>query len=540
MRHAAFCTTEVRLSLRPRPLTRTGFTEVETPALLRSTPEGAREFLVPTRTAQSQRGEPTFYALQQSPQQPKQLLMASGVTDAYYQFAKCFRDEDGRKDRQPEFTQLDLEMSFVSGRGDSEPTSSGFAWRIGGQEVRDVVEGLVRSMWAAAGRKAELLPSSHFPVLPYERAMSRYGSDKPDLRFGLEIADLAPALCGDKHSPGLALDVLVCPHQVVNGTTLKLSGRQVEQALIQKSGSRSQVEHFKASATNLDTLASTLLRKSRHVATVLRQCDQTPEDLDSGAKILALVTCWRSAALSAPEHEQHGAQFERCDVFLSVREQPPQGGSTEAGDLRLRLGRTLAGENPAVYVAEPRILWVTEFPLFTRSDEEKNEAAHGRWSSSHHPFTAPAAQDVEKLLEALDKESPAERDACVATIHGQHYDLVLDGQEIAGGSVRVHDADLQELMFRRILELSDDETHRFAHLLQALRSGAPPHAGIALGFDRLMAILCDTPSIRDVIAFPKNTAGSDPLFGSPAPLSEDRDADRQVQSQLALYGLRKN
>lgn len=439
------------------------FCEVETPTLLRSTPEGAREFLVPTRGAPD--APPTFYALQQSPQQPKQLLMASGVTDRYFQFAKCFRDEDGRKDRQPEFTQLDLEMSFVRGAA-PDPAST---WRIGGTEVRDVTERLLRAMWAAAGRDAAQLPPGPFPVHSYAHVMQRYGSDKPDLRFGLAIADLAPALGAP---PSAALDVLVCPHYADGPAALKLSGRQVDQLLLRKDGQRSSIEHFKASIDDPAALAALLARKSRHLAAV---------QPDAGAHVGALTDALRAALADANAfaHASPLARAPRCDVFVAARALPADGGSTEMGDLRLRLAAALAAQYPAVIAPWPEVLWVTEFPLFTHADAEKDEAAHGRWSSSHHPFTAPAADDVPRLLDALRAPRPDAR--IVAAIRGQHYDLVLNGAEIAGGSVRIHDPHLQEAVLRRVLELSDEETQRFAHLLHALRCGAPPHAGIALG-----------------------------------------------------------
>ncbi|WFC97068.1 aspartate--tRNA ligase [Malassezia brasiliensis] len=498
------------------------FTEIETPVLLRSTPEGAREFLVPTRGAAD--APPSFYALQQSPQQPKQLLMASGVCDAYFQFAKCFRDEDGRKDRQPEFTQLDLEMSFVRG-AEHAPTG---AWHIGGTEVRDTTEGLVRAMWAAAGRSVAELPSGAFPVYSYADVMQRYGSDKPDVRFGLAITDLAPAVAPG--TPTHALDVLVCPHYALPHGTLKLSQKQIEQALVGKDGQRSRVEHFKADAEQVQALAERLWHKSRHVAQVRHAA---PADAVPAPFASALATALASANVFAGASPL--ARLPRCDVFVAARPLPVDGGSTEMGDVRLRLGAALAAQYTDVVRATPEILWVTEFPLFTHADADKDEAAHGRWASTHHPFTAPAAEDVDRLVAALRGGRPPAD--VVASIRGQHYDLVLNGHEIAGGSVRIHDARLQEAVLRSVLELTPDETQRFAHLLHALRSGAPPHAGIALGFDRLMALLCDTSSIRDVMAFPKSTAGADPLFASPAAL-EEGDAAR-ADAHLAPYRLQR-
>ncbi|WFD31934.1 aspartate--tRNA ligase [Malassezia sp. CBS 17886] len=509
------------------------FVELETPVLLRSSPEGAREFLVPTRAASGQ-GTPQFYALQQSPQQPKQLLMVSGMTDRYFQFARCFRDEDGRRDRQPEFTQLDMEMSFVSGagRGGTDP------WRIGGQEVRDAVQDVVRAMWEAAGA-APPLPDGVFPVYTYADVMNTYGSDKPDLRYELKIHNLAPSLGAP---PSVALDVLVCPQYVTRqNRTLKLSARQLDALLVRKDGQMSQVEHFKAVRGAAEDAAAVILQKSRHVAgatgvpmgapaAAAQQRGAAPAHSDAA----------RAAFGAALQDAMDGAQIARhpeleraprCDVFVARRELPVHGGSTELGDLRTKLAAAYHEMHAGLVDAAPAVLWVTEFPLFTRSDAEKNAAAGDRWSSSHHPFTAPVADDVGRLTAA------GVGDAALATIRGQHYDLVLNGNEIGGGSVRIHDPQLQEHVLRRVLALSGEECASFAHLLHALRSGAPPHAGIALGFDRLMAILCNTPSIRDVIAFPKSSAGVDPLLGAPAALE---DGGRDVTDErLAPYLLHR-
>jgi len=421
-----------------------GFCEVETPVLLRSTPEGAREFLVPTRQGGT---DPQFYALQQSPQQPKQLLMVSGVTDRYFQFAKCFRDEDGRKDRQPEFTQIDIEMSFVSGSGDTA------TWTIGGTQVRDITEGLVRAMWAHTEQPP--LPSK-FPVFSYEHVMNTYGSDKPDLRFGLEICNLAPA-CATH-----AVEMLVVPHYAA----CKLSTRQVEQLRIDAHGERMDVEYFKARRSAPEALARQLLEKSRHMAVSgVVDADALTETVRAA---MEHANAFRGSAPMPPE--------DRCDVFVACRPRPTDGGSTLLGDVRLRIADLLPLRS-----REPQVLWVTEFPLFTRADPDKAVAAHGRWSSTHHPFTAPTAGDVPRLMAARECASPAERDELLAAIHGQHYDLVLNGAEIGGGSVRVHDPVMQLAILQDVLALTDEEVARFDHLLQALRCGAPPHAGIALG-----------------------------------------------------------
>ncbi|KIY49584.1 hypothetical protein FISHEDRAFT_41643, partial [Fistulina hepatica ATCC 64428] len=442
------------------------FDEVETPVLLRSSPEGAREFLVPSRIVKANLKEggtekhggkrhPAFFALQQSPQQPKQMLMCSGAVDRYFQVARCFRDEDGRKDRQPEFTQIDLEMAFVDWGEDIQAPREVFpqTWRIGGSQVRSVVEDLVRNIWKEV--EGVTLPE-HFRVMSYAEAMTRvsipscmrrrlelilvfqYGSDKPDLRYGLEIQD--------------------CPAAIQS-----LEKHAGDRCIIVRRGG----PFYGASRT---TPPSHNLR--------LAVVDQEYPDLQ----------------LSPGDH-----------VWASPA--PPlqvPGGSTPLGVLRRTLAEAAVSKGDFEFPDEPQFLWVTEFPLFSH-DADKQFLSRGRWNSTHHPFTAPMWQDVNLLF-----------CGAYAKVRGQHYDLVLNGVEIGGGSVRVHDADLQELIFRQVLQLVEAEREPFQPLLDALRSGAPPHGGIALGFDRLMSILCKTPSIRDVIAFPKTSGGADPLFQSPS------------------------
>ncbi|EMD41035.1 hypothetical protein CERSUDRAFT_62979 [Gelatoporia subvermispora B] len=498
------------------------FTEVETPILLKSSPEGAREFLVPTRLsstlnpsspAAARNAEakpfrdstrPLFYALPQSPQQPKQLLVISGAVDRYYQLARCFRDEDGRKDRQPEFTQVDLEMAWVSW-GEPEASadaSSTFAnpsetqlglmypadkWRIGGNEVRDVVESVIRRIWSQVER-VDLPPV--FPVMTYHHAMTRYGSDKPDLRFGLEILDVTPCLPRPIQSAlqdrKETLEALVLPNVSPNTTyASELLGLLDLDSDIVRLFSSSDLwfsEYKKSTMLDCEVKSVAGLEKGGMVWLVKRQ-----------SKLEVCVAC-----------------FYLC-----------QGGSTALGKLRLEVGKIAQRHGALTFSDEPKFLWVTEFPLFTH-DEDKEFLAKGRWSSSHHPFTAPMLEDIEKLYQPSKIHE--------AGVRGQHYDLVLNGVEIGGGSVRVHDATMQEYIFKEILQLGEQEVSAFEHLLQALRCGAPPHGGFAFGFDRLMAILCKTESIRDVIAFPKTKDGADPLFKSPAP------ADSDV---LAQYGVRQ-
>lgn len=493
-----------------------GFLEIETPVLLRSTPEGAREFLVPTRTS----GEPSFYALPQSPQQPKQLLIASGVTDKYFQIAKCFRDEDGRKDRQPEFTQIDLEMGFVSG-GPPTPSSGPLShkreevdsrdaqgeWRIGGHQVREVIEGLIGKIWEVAGRGA--LPTS-FPVMSYWTAMTRYGSDKPDLRYDMALHDISSGFISSDQSSADAeqgeMSLEILPYQ--HSASGSLSKKELDNMVAPFKGT---VERFRiASPDNVHELAALLLKKSALTRTYL---SSLPDPLQAAEVEVEHLASTLSSAISSSLSASKSDGV--VEIFVSLRPNPPVGGSTVLGDFRKVLASCLISKN-LLSLNGDAFAWITEFPLFTLADDDKNALSLSsssllRWQSSHHPFTAPIASDISLLSQPT----------LIPSIRGQHYDLVLNGQEIGGGSVRIHSRSLQEKVFKDILKLNEEERARFGHLLHALDCGAPPHGGIALGFDRLMAILCNTESIRDVIAFPKQGSGVDPLFGSPAKSNSD-------------------
>ncbi|PWN90880.1 hypothetical protein FA10DRAFT_252545 [Acaromyces ingoldii] len=530
------------------------FTEIETPILLRSTPEGAREYLVPARQASStitSIAEPRFYALQQSPQQPKQLLIASGVTDRYFQLARCFRDEDGRKDRQPEFTQIDVEMGFVSGC----PATAIDGWQIGAVEVREVVEGLVRKIWKVA-RPDHPLPK-HFPVMSYDEAMSRYGSDKPDVRSGLQLYDLTSALDGSAEESAqeqgvddeadTAIEVLA-----VTLPTGTLSNKEVQQLAMAVPG----VECFKVRREEPNSIASLLLRKSTNVRTYLSSQEIEPTQVDADRLARAVEGAIEAGSTTPPTSPSGEAV---THLFVATRRRPFAGGSTSLGDARLALLsqlRTAAAAATGHLAQEEgdRFVWITHFPLFTRADGDKEHLARGRWSSTHHPFTAPVEADLAALQAVLQRHD-GDRERVLKHCKGQHYDLVLNGVEVGGGSVRIHSPHLQRLVLQAALQLSDAETAQFAHLLHALEAGAPPHAGIALGFDRLMAILCGTPTIRDVIAFPKSATGADPLFGSPAALVSEVGAEQvgelekegeggtgaggQEDTWLSQYGLQR-
>ncbi|ORY31921.1 hypothetical protein BCR39DRAFT_524611 [Naematelia encephala] len=478
-----------------------GFTEVETPILLNSSPEGAREFLVPTRVSTSSTSSsppsPAFYALQQSPQQPKQLLIASGAIPRYYQIARCFRDEDGRKDRQPEFTQIDLEMAFVSGTAPvvDERAAQQSTWNIGGSEVRDVVEGLVKDIWKEI-KGIEL--KTPFNVMPYEVAMDVYGSDKPDTRFEMYTLPIG-------YFPTLTEDTL---DRILLDERLYTVEWMVTPAHLAKHIDPRQLlanNHFVHCIPITESNMMTWPAESPFTNNLELEID--PELIN---------------------HARGGVQPGDL-LWLAQRKKIPEGGWTNLGRFRVELAEYLVGAGHLVLPPEPRFLWITGFPLFTRADEDKAFLSKGRWASTHHPFTAPVYEDLEQLKKGQ-----------VEGVRGQHYDLVLNGQEIGGGSVRIHDADLQEHIMKEILQLDEKEVSRFAHLIQALKFGAPPHGGLAIGLDRLVSILCDSKSIRQVIAFPKTAGGSDPVFKSPSsatvdvlkgyglrPLTEDSEVEKK-------------
>ncbi len=418
-------------------LDRMGFVELETPILTRSTPEGARDYLVPSRV---HRGR--FYALPQSPQLFKQLLMIAGF-ERYYQFARCFRDEDLRADRQPEFTQIDLEMSFAL------PES-----------IYEVVEALLCAMLREVGVEA----SAPFPRIAYEEAMDRYGSDKPDTRFGLELRD------GGLLEPGTGFalfDEALARGGTVRGIAVPGGGT--------------------ASRATLD-LWSGWGREAGARSVVWIRLDGSGRASSSALKALGEERC---RALAGAVGAGPG------DAALLV---PGDRGEVNRalGILRLRV----AGHARLIPEGRFQCLWVEGFPLFQRDERE------GRWVACHHPFTAPRWEEVDRL-----ETDPG-------SVRAQAYDLVLNGSEIGGGSIRIHRRDLQERVFR-VLSLSREEAEaKFGFLLRALDSGAPPHGGIALGFDRICATLAGSESIRDVIAFPKTTSAACLMTDAPALVEE--------------------
>ncbi|MYC35041.1 MAG: aspartate--tRNA ligase [Chloroflexi bacterium] len=423
-----------------------GFLEIETPILIKSTPEGARDFLVPSRMQPG-----NFYALPQSPQQLKQLLMVSGV-ERYFQIARCFRDEDLRADRQPEFTQLDLEMSFVN-----EP------------DVLNLIEGLY------AGLVRELTPhfkvNTPFAYLTYDDAMARYGSDKPDLRYGLEMADVSD----------LAAET---EFRVFHGI-LDRGGIIKAMAVPGQGGlSGSDMRRMEETAKEFGAAGMSHVRLTG----------------DGPLDMLAEGDALLSPGLRMPPEwvirlaQRAGAS--RGDLILLMAG-PPKLANQWLASMRSHLAEQLE-------LADPHTLafaFVTDFPMFDWDDDAQ------RWDSTHHPFTAPAP-GCEAMLEGDD----------LSAIPSRAYDLVCNGSELASGSIRIHRREMQEKVFGILGYTPEQVQERFGHILEAFDYGAPPHGGIAPGIDRLVAILAGADSLREVIAFPKTQSGSDLLFGAPAPV----------------------
>ncbi|MCX6936433.1 MAG: aspartate--tRNA ligase [Verrucomicrobia bacterium] len=418
------------------------FIEVETPALFKSTPEGAREYLVPSRIHAGQ-----FYALSQSPQQFKQILMVAGV-ERYFQIARCFRDEDLRSDRQMEFTQVDVEASFIDR-----------------EDVYRIFEGMVKKVWQEV--LGTDLPTP-FLRMPFVDAMNRFGVDKPDLRFGMELTDLSE--------------------------TFKASAFKVFQATVAGGG---VIKAF--NAKGLADLTQGELKNLEDIAKSL------------GAKGLAFIKCeggeWKSPIVkffSEAEKAALTAQLGIADgdmVFFAAA--PWEKACAILGRVRLEAAQLLVKRGKlAIRADDWRFLWVVDFPLMTYDEEQK------RFLATHHPFTSPVPEDAHLLETAPEK------------VRGQHYDLVLNGMELGGGSIRIHQPAIQEKVFKDVLKIPADVVEsRFGYLLKAFSYGAPPHGGIAFGLDRMCALLCGTTSIRDVIAFPKTQKGQDLMAQSPTPVT---------------------
>tara|TARA_B100001142_G_scaffold208229_1_gene206361 strand:+ start:66 stop:1814 length:1749 start_codon:yes stop_codon:yes gene_type:complete len=418
-------------------LTKLNFIDIETPYLIKSTPEGARDFIVPSRMNQGE-----FYALPQSPQTFKQLLMVGGI-DRYFQIVKCFRDEDLRADRQPEFTQIDCEMSFVNQ-----------------EEILNTFEGLIKHLLGSIKN----INVDDFPRMTYDEAMSKYGCDKPDIRFGMELGELNEV---SKHKEFNVFNSseLIVGIAVPNGNTF----------------TRKQIDNY----TNW-------VRRPQ-----------------IGAKGLVYVRCndddsFKSSVDKFYDQDDLGKWANKTNakkgdliLILSGNKSEVRG---QISALRLELAENLNLRNPEEFAP----LWITDFPLLEWDEETQ------KYHAMHHPFTSPKVEDI-SLLETKPGE-----------VKANAYDLVLNGNEIGGGSIRIHDKNIQSLMFKYLGFTKEEAKEQFGFLMDAFEYGAPPHGGIALGFDRLVAILDGNESIKDYIAFPKNNSGKDVMINAPSQLSVEQ------------------
>ncbi|XP_054443723.1 aspartate--tRNA ligase, mitochondrial [Pteronotus mesoamericanus] len=413
-----------------------GFVDVETPTLFKRTPGGAKEFVIPSR-------EPgKFYSLPQSPQQFKQLLMVGGL-DRYFQVARCYRDEGSRPDRQPEFTQIDIEMSFVDQTG-----------------VRSLIEGLLQYSWPKDKGPVE----APFPSMTFAEALASYGTDKPDTRFGMKIVDVSDVFRNTEVR--FLQDALSKPQGAVKAICIPQGAKYLKRKDIE-SIRKFAADHFDQEVLPVFLKAGQSWNTPAAKLVMEEQGGGLSGRLAAGAEDVAL--------LAAGEHRR------ACSLLGKLR--------LECADLLEARGMVL--RDPALF----SFLWVVDFPLFLPKEDHPGEL-----ESAHHPFTAPHPSDVHLLYTEPEK------------VRGQHYDLVLNGNEIGGGSIRIHDAQLQRYILETLLK---EDVTLLSHLLQALDSGAPPHGGIALGLDRLICLVTGAPSIRDVIAFPKSFRGHDLMSSAP-------------------------
>jgi aspartyl-tRNA synthetase len=434
-----------------------GFVEIETPILFKTTPEGARDYLVPSRVHPGK-----FYALPQSPQQLKQLIMVAGY-DRYFQIARCFRDEDQRGDRQPEFTQLDLEMSFVD---------------------REDVMGLIERLMIGlvennpdplTGTKRQILHIP-FPRLSYQEAMARFGRDNPDIRFGMELVEINALVV---NSGFKVFSDTVAAGGLVKGMNVKGQGNY----------SRKQIDELAEFVKEFGAKGLAWLAVEAGGA-----------HRSSFAKFLSAE---ETAAIINQLQGQPG------DLLLFVADQPAITNES-IGRLRVELGQRLGLFDPNVLA----FCWVIDFPFLVWNEEEK------RWDPSHHLFTAPMDEDIPLL------------DADPGLARGKQYDLVLNGYEIAGGSIRIHQRDLQEKVFSLIGLDIEEAKRQFGHMVEAFEYGTPPHGGIAPGIDRIVMLLAGEPNIREVIAFPKSQSAADLMASAPTEVSAQQLKDLHIKLDL--------
>lgn len=447
-----------------------GFMDIETPFLIKSTPEGARDFVVPSRMNEGQ-----FYALPQSPQTFKQLLMVSGY-DRYYQIVKCFRDEDLRADRQPEFTQIDCEMAFVEQ-----------------EDILNMFEGLIKYIFKQV---KNIDYTEKVERMSWEEAMWQYGNDKPDIRFGMKLANLKSAFnkAGRIEATG----------ELINGAGFGVFDNAETVLAIAVPGaaeySRKQVDEWTDWVKRPQIGMQGLVNIRYNADGSLKS---SVDKFYNAEKLKAIA-------------DFAGAQPGDLVFILAGAEERTRKAISE---LRLELGERMGFRKKDEF----RLLWVLDFPLFEYAEEEDPASGgHGRWVARHHPFTSPKPSDIETMI----SNDPSIKDASnylshpYSNIKANAYDMVLNGNEIGGGSIRIFQRELQEKMFAALGMSPEEARHKFGFLLGAFEYGAPPHGGIAFGFDRLCAILGGSESIRDFIAFPKNNSGRDVMLDAPAEIDE--------------------
>ncbi|HTQ29192.1 MAG TPA: aspartate--tRNA ligase, partial [Puia sp.] len=445
------------------------FMDIETPFLIKSTPEGARDFVVPSRMNAGQ-----FYALPQSPQTFKQLLMVSGY-DRYYQVVKCFRDEDLRADRQPEFTQIDCEMSFVEQ-----------------EDILDMFEGMIKYIFKQV---KGIDYTDSLERMTWEDAMWNFGNDKPDTRFGMKICNLKSAFRKDDRIRAIG--------ELINGAGFAV---------------------FDQAET---VLAIAVPAGAAYTRKQLDEWTEWVKRPQIGMQGLAYIRCNSDGSFKSSIDkfyteerlkaiaEKSGAQPGDIVFILAGAEEKTRKAISE---LRLELGERLGMRKKDEF----KLLWVVDFPLFEYSEEETTETGAGRWVARHHPFTAPKPEHIDVMI----NNSPVIENASAylshpyAQIKANAYDMVLNGNEIGGGSIRIFQRELQEKMFAALGMSREESQHKFGFLLGAFEFGAPPHGGIAFGFDRLCAILGGSESIRDFIAFPKNNSGRDVMLDAPSSIDD--------------------